>query len=89
MHEISFTGYLVTFMMNTVILAGVPLGVATVAGLIVSFFQAITQIQDQTLSQTIKIVAIVVVLLTMGGTIVTPLLNSTKMMFTDFGEITR
>ncbi len=84
MEQAAFTTFLVEFMMDTVLLAGVPLAVATVCGLIVSFFQAITQIQDQTLSQTVKIVAIAFVLLVFGGTLITPLVRSTDMIFTEF-----
>ena len=89
MGEISFGGYLLSFMMNTVTLAGIPLAVATGCGLLVAFFQAITQIQDQTLSQTVKITAIVIVLLSFGGLLVSPLLNTTIMLFAEFGDITR
>ncbi|MEM8773857.1 MAG: flagellar biosynthetic protein FliQ [Pseudomonadota bacterium] len=88
MSEIPLGGYLVTFMINTIILAGIPLAVATTFGLLVSFFQAITQIQDQTLSQTLKITAIAVVLLSFGGALVAPLITTTTAIFSDFGEIT-
>lgn len=37
--------------------------VAAVVGLVVSFFQAITSLQDQSISQSIKLVAVVVTLL--------------------------
>ena len=73
--------------MDVVILAGIPLAVATISGLIISFFQAITQIQDQSLSQTIKISAIVIVLLSFGAALTGPLLNSTTLVFEDFHRI--
>ena len=85
----SFATILVGFMTDVAILAGVPLAVATLVGLIVSFFQAITQIQDQTLGQTVKIVAISVVLLAFGTTLAGPLLVSTQMVFENFDEIVR
>ena len=87
MAESSFGAYLVTFMLNVVLLAGVPLAVATVAGLTVSIFQAVTQIQDQTLSQTVKIIAISVVLLVFGGALVGPLLQNTHELFSNFGTM--
>ena len=37
--------------------------VAALVGLLISFLQAITSLQDQTISQSIKLVAVVVVLL--------------------------
>lgn len=83
----SFVNYLVAFMVDIAILAGIPLAVATLSGLFVSFFQAITQIQDQTLSQTIKIVAIVVVLLSMGSLLTAPLMTSTNEVFSEFDRI--
>ena len=84
MTETSFGYYLVAFMLDVGLLAGVPLAVATLSGLIVSFFQAITQIQDQSLSQTIKIAAIVVVLLAFGTFLTAPLLSLTSTVFEDF-----
>lgn len=83
----AFAHYLVVFMMNVVVLAGIPLAIATCSGLLVSILQAVTQIQDQTLSQTIKIVAITVMLLSFGGALVAPLLNSTKNLFDNFGSL--
>lgn len=85
----SYPGYLIRFMIDTAILAGVPLAVATVAGLIISFVQAITQIQDQTLSQTIKIISIGVVLLVFGAALIAPLVSSTGDVFVNFVEIVR
>jgi type III secretory pathway component EscS len=81
-----FTTNLVAFMMDVVILAGIPLAAATVIGLLVSFFQAITQIQDQTFSQTVKISAIMFVLLVFGRALTSPLMNSTTMVFENFGR---
>lgn len=80
----SFNYQLMEFLMGVVLLAGVPLAVATVSGLVVSFFQAITQIQDQTLSQTIKIAAIALVLLTLTPFLTGPLISSTRNLFDNF-----
>lgn len=85
MGDIPFSSYLVAFMVDVIILAGIPLGVATVCGLLVSVFQAVTQIQDQTLAQTVKIIAIVVVLLGFGDVLVAPLLQSSITLFDEFG----
>lgn len=48
------------------IMSGVPLLAAAVVGLIVSLFQAVTQIQDQILPQLAKVVAIALVLIVLG-----------------------
>ena len=85
--DTSFGTYLVAFMLDISLLAGVPLAVATIVGLLISFFQAVTQLQDQTLSQTLKIAAIVVVLLAMGTSLVGPLMRSPREVFADFDVI--
>lgn len=52
---------------GTVLLVGGPiLGVSLVVGLLVSVFQAMTQIQEQTLSFIPKVLAVVAVLLILG-----------------------
>ncbi|MFQ6550988.1 EscS/YscS/HrcS family type III secretion system export apparatus protein [Aestuariibius insulae] len=76
-------------MLDVAILAGIPLAVATVSGLLVAFFQAITQIQDQTLSQTVKIAAIAIILISFSSALVGPLLTSTRTVFNDFHMIVR
>lgn len=80
----SFGSILVTFMMDVAVLAGVPLAIATGSGFLISFLQAITQVQDQSLSQTVKIVAVVVILLAFGQRLTAPLLNSTVLVFDQF-----
>lgn len=87
MTEAIYTTQLITFLLNAALLAGVPLAVATATGLIVSFLQAVTQIQDQTLSQTIKIVAIAVVLLAMTSSLTRPLMSSTRELFKNFSAM--
>lgn len=66
-----------------------PIIVATLVGLLVSIFQALTQIQEQTLSFAVKLIAIVVALV-----FVIPWAGSQMMEFTDqilthFADITR
>lgn len=85
--ETSYPSHLIEFMLNAAILAGIPLAVATLTGVIISFFQAITQIQDQTLSQTIKIVAIAIILLSMSSFLTGPLISSTITLYDNFHMI--
>lgn len=89
MGETSYSTLLVAFVLNTAIIAGVPLLVATVVGLIVSIFQAVTQIQDQTLSQTVKIFSIGFVFLAFGGALVSPLLAVSAELFDTFATLRR
>lgn len=49
------------------ILSGPPILISTALGLFVAIFQAATQIQEQTLSFTIKLFAVIITLLLMGG----------------------
>jgi flagellar biosynthesis protein FliQ len=53
------------------------LGVGLVVGLVVSIFQAVTQIQEQTLAFIPKIVALAAVLLFLGPWMLNQLLNYT------------
>lgn len=48
-------------------LSAPPVLVSMIVGLFVAVFQAATQIQEQTLSFTVKLVAVVFVLMLMGG----------------------
>ncbi len=89
MQDLPFTTYLLAFMMDVVLLAGVPLAVATVSGLLIALFQAVTQIQDQSLAQTVKITAIVVVLIGFGSGLTAPLIATTRTVFDDFHLMVR
>ncbi|WP_284036419.1 flagellar biosynthesis protein FliQ [Neobacillus sp. 114] len=57
------------------------LGIALVVGLVVSIFQAVTQIQEQTLSFAPKIIAVFVGLLILGPWMLSQLLDFTKNIF--------
>lgn len=59
--------YLAKEALATALMVGGPiLGVSLLVGLLVSIFQAMTQIQEQTLSFIPKIMAIIVVMLLLG-----------------------
>ncbi|MFY7842995.1 MAG: type III secretion system export apparatus subunit SctS [Rhabdochlamydiaceae bacterium] len=49
------------------VLSGPPIFISMILGLFVAVFQAATQIQEQTLSFTVKLVAVILTLLIMGG----------------------
>jgi flagellar biosynthesis protein FliQ len=59
------------------------LGIALAVGLIVSIFQAITQIQEQTLAFTPKIIAVFVSLLFFGPWMLTHLVDFTRSILTN------
>ena len=54
-------------LMLILILSGPPIIISTILGLMVAIFQAATQIQEQTLSFMIKLFAVIVSLIFMGG----------------------
>ncbi|MBN4066550.1 type III secretion system export apparatus subunit SctS [Simkania negevensis] len=54
-------------LMLIMLLSGPPVLVSMVFGLVVAIFQAATQIQEQTLSFTVKLVAVILSLIMLGG----------------------
>ena len=79
--------YLMTFTMDAMYLTAVPLGMATLVGLLISIIQAVTQIQDQTLAQTAKITVIGATLILFGGVLARPLMTSTAQLFDTFATV--
>ena len=78
--------HFVGFLFDTMYLAGIPLLLATLGALTVAIFQAMTQIQDQNLSQTIKIVVIAAVFIIAGLSLVQPLILRTERVFNEIGN---
>lgn len=54
-------------LMLILILSGPPILISMVLGLMVAVFQAATQIQEQTLSFTVKLFAVIFTIIIMGG----------------------
>lgn len=74
----------------TVIVCSAPmLIVAIVVGLIVSIFQATTQINEQTLSYAPKIVAILLAVLIFGGMIINQISEYTINLFESINQMIR
>ncbi|MCB1148712.1 MAG: type III secretion system export apparatus subunit SctS [Chlamydiia bacterium] len=70
------------------ILSAPPILTSMVFGLFVAIFQAATQIQEQTLSFTIKLVAVVLVLMLMGGWLGAQILAFGANIFENFARWT-
>ena len=66
------------------ILSGPPILISMIFGLTVAIFQAATQIQEQTLSFTIKLVAVIMTLLLMGGFLSTQITQYADTIFKNF-----
>ena len=66
------------------ILSGPPILISMMFGLTVAVFQAATQIQEQTLSFTIKLVAVIMTLMLMGGFLATQIMQFAQTIFLNF-----
>ena len=66
------------------ILSGPPILISMAVGLFVAIFQAATQIQEQTLSFTVKLVAVILTLLLLGGWLGSQIVQFTNTIFLNF-----
>jgi type III secretion protein S len=66
------------------ILSGPPIIVSMVLGLLVAIFQAATQIQEQTLSFTVKLFAVMLTLMMLGGWLGAQMIQYTNSIFSNF-----
>ena len=66
------------------ILSGPPILISMAVGLFVAILQAATQIQEQTLSFTVKLIAVVFTLLLMGGWLGGQIVQFTNTIFQNF-----
>lgn len=69
--------------------AAPPLIVAALVGFVVALFQGVTQIQDQSLPLTLKILAVAAVFLVFGGALAAPVLVLADEAFRIFPTATR
>lgn len=66
------------------ILSGPPIVISMILGLMVAIFQAATQIQEQTLSFTVKLFAVIITLILLGGWLGSQILHYANTIFTNF-----
>ena len=66
------------------ILSGPPILISMTLGLFVAIFQAATQIQEQTLSFTVKLVAVIMTLILMGGFLSGQIMQFASNIFSNF-----
>jgi type III secretion HrpO family protein len=66
------------------ILSGQPILISMAVGLFVAILQAATQIQEQTLSFTVKLIAVIFTLLLMGGWLGSQIVQYTNTIFQNF-----
>ncbi len=70
-----------------IMVAGPVLGIALIVGLIISIFQATTQIQEQTLTFVPKLIAIILVLVLGGPWMLNKLVMLTNELFQSISTI--
>ncbi len=74
-------------MLMLVLLLSLPvLGVAAAAGFLIALVQAVTQIQDHTLPQVVKLAAVLVTLLLLGPWMAQPILAEAEQIFTELAR---
>lgn len=66
-----------------------PIAVAAIVGTAFALFQALTQIQEQTLSFAVKLIAVVATLMLLGPWIGAELYNYTVSVFDHFYDVAR
>ena len=66
-----------------------PLIAAAIVGLMIGLLQAVTQIQDQTLSLVFKLLAVMLTLMVVGPLLLGPLLDQTEHLLAEFPAMTR
>ena len=66
------------------ILSAPPIVISMTLGLMVAIFQAATQIQEQTLSFTVKLVAVILTLMFMGGFLSAQIMQFANNIFQNF-----
>ncbi|MFN3146715.1 MAG: type III secretion system export apparatus subunit SctS [Paracoccaceae bacterium] len=74
-------------MILVMVLSMPPIVVASLVGIVVSLLQALTQVQEQTLSFAIKLIAVAVTLAAMAGILGSEMLNFTIELFETFPGI--
>jgi type III secretion HrpO family protein len=71
-------------LMLILLLSAPPILISTLLGLFVAIFQAATQIQEQTLSFMIKLVAVIFTLFLLGGWLSSQIMQYTSNIFVNF-----
>lgn len=89
MNAPDIVSFLVQALYLTLILSMPTILVAAIVGTLFSLLQALTQIQEQTLSFAIKLIAVGVTLYLTAGWVGGELMNYTLTIFSSFHRITR
>ena len=66
------------------LISGPPIIISMFLGLMVAIFQAATQIQEQTLSFTVKLFAVILTIIVLGGWLSSQIYHFAHTIFTNF-----
>lgn len=86
MTEQSILQHAGSMLMLVLVLSLPALGVAAGIGFLVALIQAVTQIQDHTLPQVIKLVAVLLTLLLLGPWMAEPIIAEAQSIFTELAR---
>ena len=75
-------------MILVMVLSMPPIIVASVVGIGISLLQALTQIQEQTVSFAIKLIAVAITIAAMAGLLGSEMVNFSLKLFNDFPSMT-
>ena len=89
MEQSNILQYFQTAMQLVAVVSIPPLLVAMAIGLLIAILQAATQIQDQTLPLTVKVIAVGMTLAIFGGVLTQPLFQHARRIFEEFPSLTR
>jgi type III secretion protein S len=89
MNEAQLIGSLYNIFYYSAIFLLPPLLIGTLVAFLIGLLQAITQIQEQTLPQTVKILVIGFVLILFGGALTAPLYSASDEIFSNFHQHSR
>ena len=88
--SIGFVNFIIQKVIMTVLYLSAPPLIASLAiGITISIFQAVTQLQDQTLTFVPKIIVVIIVLLIFGPWMLSILVDFTKVIFIHFPQYIR
>jgi type III secretion protein S len=89
MEDAQLIHHLNTVLVLVLYLSAPVLGVAASVGLVVGLLQAVTQVQDQSLPQTFKLIAILLTVAIAGPLLGGPLIRETQQILDQFPALTR
>ncbi|GGE35926.1 type III secretion protein [Agaricicola taiwanensis] len=76
-------------LLTVLYISGPVLLVAVAIGFTIGLLQAVTQIQDQTLPQAVKLLTVLLLIITFGAVMAQLVSQQATVLFTDFPKMTR